>query len=248
MARYSPLRFRVFDTCRLRYRYQYLDKTKARLRPSDTAGTLVHRVLCDFYSKLSPGERTKEGLLQMFEEGWNALSPRYLNMPGIDALYEISVRQLVNFATHHDLRAEPFAVEAYLQVEVAPGVTLFGRMDRIDEEADGTLHIIDYKTGEQPSEIEARQLRLYAIMVERELGRTVSKASFWYLDDGTTATEMLDDGVKRLALEEMLAAVEEMQRITEFPATIAEHCAHCPYLHLCEKRPEIERRRKAEGW
>ena len=40
MTRYSPLRFRVFDTCRLRYRYQYVDKARAYLRPADTAGSL----------------------------------------------------------------------------------------------------------------------------------------------------------------------------------------------------------------
>jgi putative RecB family exonuclease len=248
MARYSPLRFRVFDSCRLRYRYQYVDKTKARLRPADTAGTLVHRVLADFYTKVPSEMHTSAVLFQMFEDGWAALSPAYLRMAGVDRLREISLGQLRTFAEHFDLNSEPFAVEAYLQVEVAPGVVLFGRMDRIDEEPDGTLHIIDYKAGEQSSEVEARQLRLYAIMVERELERTVSKASFWFLDDGSTRTETLDESVKRLALEETLATVEEMQRITDFPPTIAPHCAYCPYLHACEVRGEIAERRASEGW
>jgi len=248
MSRYSPLRFHVFDTCRLRYRYQYVEKTQARLRPADTAGSLVHRVLCDFFSKVSQDERTNELLFQMFADGWGALSPRYLRMAGVDRLRALSIRQLQNFGTRFDLNAEPFAVEAYLQLDVAPGVTLFGRVDRIDEEPDGTIQIIDYKTGEQPAHVDARQIRLYAIMVERQLERAVSKASFWYLDDGSTWTETLDDSVKRLALEEMLAAVDEMQRITDFPPTIAEHCAQCPYLYACEFRPEIESRRRAEGW
>jgi putative RecB family exonuclease len=208
----------------------------------------VHRVLADFFSKVPAGERTAEGLARMFEEGWAALSPRYLRMKGVETLREASLVQLANFARGHDLRVDPFAVEAHLQVEVAPGVTLFGRMDRIDEEPDGTLHIVDYKAGEPHEEIDARQLRLYAIMVERELGRTVSRASFWYLDDGSTWTEELDDSVKRLALHDMLASVEEMERITEYPATIGPHCGHCPYLHACEERPEILRRRGAEGW
>ncbi len=43
--RLSPLRVRVFNTCHLRYRYQYVDKLQARLRPADTAGSLVHNVL-----------------------------------------------------------------------------------------------------------------------------------------------------------------------------------------------------------
>jgi RecB family exonuclease len=184
----------------------------------------------------------------MFEHGWNALSPRYLRMEGVEVHREASVRQLRNFVEHFDLSAEPFAVEAHLQVEITPEVTLFGRIDRVDEEPDGTLHIIDYKTGEHADEVEARQIRLYAIMVERELERTASKASFWNLDEGSSWTETLDESVKWLALEEMLAAVEEMQRVTEYPPTIAEHCAHCPYYRACEVRPEIDRRRDGEGW
>lgn len=248
MPRYSPLRFRVLDTCRLRYRYQYVDKARAYLRPGDTAGSLVHRVLCDFFSKIPREERTEERLLRMFEEGWDALAPSYKRVLGVDELHSAAVSQLRNFAGTFDLSAEPYAVEAYLQVDVAPGVTLFGRMDRIDEEPDGTLHIIDYKTGTQPDEIDTKQLLLYAIMVEQNLMRTVSKASFWYLDDGQVWTTDLEEADKRRAFDEMLAAVREMEQISEFPPTIGPHCVHCPYLKGCEFREEIAARREAEGW
>ncbi len=248
MARYSPLRFRVFDTCRLRYRYQYVDKARAYLRPGDTAGSLVHRVLCDFFSKVPREERTEERLCQLFEDGWEALSPAYKRVPGVDELHSAGIAQLRNFARKFDVKAGPYAVEAYLQANVSPGVTLFGRMDRIDEEADGTLHIIDYKTGTQPDEIDTKQLVLYAIMVEQELTRVVSRASFWYLDDGQVWTMDLTEESKRKAFEEMLAAAREMEDIAEYPATIGPHCGHCPYLKGCEFRGEIAARRETEGW
>jgi putative RecB family exonuclease len=248
MARYSPLRFRVLDTCRLRYRYQYVDKARAYLRPGDTAGSLVHRVLCDFFTKVPRPERTEERLLRIFEDGWEALAPSYKRVPGVEEYHAAGVDQLRNFARVFGLDAEPYAVEAYLQVDVAPGVTLFGRMDRIDEEPDGTLHIIDYKTGTAPDEIDAKQLMLYAIMVEQELTNRVSKASFWYLDDGQVWTTALEDEDKRRAFEEMLAAAQEMENISEFLPTIGPHCAHCPYLKGCEVRREIAARREAEGW
>src|SRR3972149_2477820 len=103
MSRISALKVRVFDTCRLRYRYQYVDRIPARLRPGDTAGSLVHRVLCDFFSKVPPEERSGEKLLAMFAEGWQALSARYRQMPGTDRLREAALRQLENFARRHDL-------------------------------------------------------------------------------------------------------------------------------------------------
>jgi RecB family exonuclease len=121
-------------------------------------------------------------------------------------------------------------------------------MDRIDAEPDGTLHIIDYKTGTQPDEIDAKQLLLYAIIVEQELTRTVSKASFWYLDAGQVWTMDLAENDKRQAFEKVLAAAREMETISEFPATIGPHCGYCPYLKGCEFRGEIAVRREAEGW
>ena len=248
MARYSPLRFRVFDACRLRYRYQYVDRIPARLRPQDTAGSLVHRVLCDFFSKVAPEERSEERLVRMFEEGWEALSPRYRRMEGVDRFRTDSVEQLKTFATHYDISAAPLMVEPYFQVEVAAGVTLFGRVDRIDEESDGSLHVIDYKTGSHPDEVDVGQLRLYAIMAEESLRRSVSRISFWYLDDGLIWTAGLIDEDKRRTRSDLLTAVERVNTVSEFPANIGQHCGHCPYLHACAERTEIQRRREAEGW
>ena len=246
--RLSPLRVRVFNTCHLRYRYQYVDKLQARLRPADTAGSLVHNVLCDFFGKPPRDERDPERLLAMFEERWAALSPRYLRMTGVDELHDRNLSALQEFAQREDLGAEPFQVEAYVQVQIAPEVTLFGRMDRIDEEPDGTLHIIDYKTGSHPGDVDASQLQLYAIMVESKLERTVSRASFWYLDGGSVWTTELRPADKEQTLARALAAAKDMQREREFEPTIAPHCADCPYLYTCAVRDEIAQRRQAEGW
>lgn len=248
MSRYSPLRFRVFDSCRLRYRYQYVDRIPARLRPQDTAGSLVHRVLCDFFSKVPREERNAERLVRMFEEGWEALSPRYRRMQGVERLRESSLEELRRFAKQHDLSAQPFMVEPYFQVEVAPGVTLFGRVDRIDEEPDGALHVIDYKTGSQPDEIDAGQLRIYAIMAEESLGKPVTRASFWNLDDGNVWTAGLAETDKQLARSDLLEAVSLMNSVTDYPANVGPHCGHCPYLHACAERELIQQRREAEGW
>ncbi len=197
---------------------------------------------------MAPEERDGERLLSMFEERWGALSPRYLQMPGVDRLHDRSHAALQRFAEREDLKAEPFAVEEYVQVRIAPDVMLFGRMDRIDEEPDRTLHIVDYKTGSLPGDVDASQLHLYAIMVERKLERTVSRASFWYLDDGAVWTAALSPEDKETALRGALTAVKEMQREKQFEPSIAPHCAGCPYLYACAARDEIAQRREAEGW
>src|SRR5436309_15861591 len=96
MPRFSPLRFRVWDSCRLRYRYQYVERARPRLRPADTAGSLVHRVLCDYFSKVGRADRSEERLLAMFDAGWEALSARYRQMPGAADLRQAAISELRN--------------------------------------------------------------------------------------------------------------------------------------------------------
>ncbi len=135
MFKVSPLRLRVFRSCRLRYRYQYVERRKARLRIQDTAGSCVHNVLSEFFQKLTLLERTEERLLAMFDERWAALSPRYLAMPGVPQLGSHARAQLRRFAQRQDLSRQPFLIEAYFETRLAPDIVLFGRMDRVDANA-----------------------------------------------------------------------------------------------------------------
>ena len=252
VGKYSALKIRVFQTCRLRYRYQYLDKgttaIKPRLRPADTAGSLVHRVLCDFYTKLAPDQRTESSLIELFESGWSDLSPGYHRVPGVEQFRESSLKQLRNFIQFFQPVGEPFLVEPYIQVEVAQGVTLFGRLDRLDENADGSLHVIDYKGGAMPGDIDSGQLLFYALMAEIKYERRVSRMSFWYLDDGSTLTSEPSELDKDGGRTELLRTIEEMERVTSLPPNVGPHCAGCPFLYACEVRGRVQERRILEGW
>ena len=56
-----------------------------------------------------------------------------------------------------------------------------GNFDFIGERQDGTLHVCDFKTGVN-DEKDPLQLYIYAILAEANFGKSVSAASFWYLD------------------------------------------------------------------
>jgi len=85
-------------------------------------------------------------------------------------------------------------------------------------------------------------------MVEEKLERPVSRASFWYLDDGSVWDLELTEEEKRRALAEALDAVRQMENERQYPPTIGRHCAYCPYLYACAYRQEIAQRRQGEGW
>lgn len=60
-------------------------------------------------------------------------------------------------------------------------VILMGNFDFVGERQDGSLHVLDFKTGAQ-DEKDPLQLYVYAILAEANLEKPVSSASFWYLD------------------------------------------------------------------
>jgi RecB family exonuclease len=248
MFKLSPLRLRVFRRCRLRYKYQYVDRLPARPSPQDVVGALIHATLRDFFAYVPAHDRDVERLLTILNEKWQALVFRLGSPAEKEAWRERAEAQMRRFSHQHDLSLQPLALEAYYEVPVSDQVTLIGRIDRVDEEPDGSLHLIDYKTGARPPEVDVDQLRFYAIMLERKLSRPLRRASYFYLEEGDVwsihpTREELEEG-----LSQALAAVESMAAEQDFPAAVGRHCAGCPYLGVCAQRDKIAQLRQEEGW
>ena len=248
MFKLSPLRLRVFRRCRLRYKYQYVDRLPARPSPQDVVGALVHATLHDFFAYVPAHDRDVERLLTLLDEKWQALVFRLGSPAERKAWRERSEAQMRRFSHQHDLSLQPLALEAYYELPVSDQVTLIGRIDRVDEEPDGGLHLIDYKTGARPPEVDVDQLRFYAIMLERKLSRPLRRASYFYLEEGDVWSIRPTREELKESLSQALAAVESMAAEQDFLATVGRHCAGCHYLRVCAERDKIAQLRQEEGW
>lgn len=82
-------------------------------------------------------------------------------------------------------------------------IILNGKADFIGKLADGSLHVVDFKTGTR-EEDDPTQLHAYAILAESNLQRKVSKISYWYLDKDSAPKEAVLD-----PLEDKLAWLKE---------------------------------------
>lgn len=71
-------------------------------------------------------------------------------------------------------------------------VVLMGNMDFVGEQEDGSLHVLDFKTGLN-DEKDPLQLYIYAILAEANLQKPVSKIGFWYLDRDSEPKEAVLD-------------------------------------------------------
>jgi putative RecB family exonuclease len=247
MFKVSSFRIRVFRECRRRYKYQYVERIPTRPNPYNTMGAHVHAALKTFFSIEASEERTADRLVDLLLESWQHNRAGFSDLADEERWRQRALAQMRTFAQTHDLAARPLLLEGYFEVPINERLALLGRIDRADED-DGGLHIIDYKTGRRPQDVDADQLHLYTIILERSLGRPVARASYLYLDDGSAWTVT----PQRLQLDESLAMTvatyEEMLAERAYPTDVGRHCSFCDYQAICPVREEIVGRRLVEGW
>ena len=92
-------------------------------------------------------------------------------------------------------------------------VILIGNFDYVGERADGSLHVIDFKTGAK-DEDSALQLYMYAILAESNIQKPVSAASFWYLDREDLPREVVLDPLES-TLEYLTTKAMEIKEAIE---------------------------------
>ena len=130
------------------------------------------------------------------------------------------------------------------QTEAGPRrIALRAKADRIDLLQDGTLRIVDYKTGRAPEKKRSLQLPIYGVCAQQALegrhGRswTISRAVYIAFKDKTPFTQ-LQNPAKALAEGQavLLTVVDAIER-GEFPVRPDEPflCNWCPYPGVCRK-------------
>lgn len=131
-------------------------------------------------------------------------------------------------------------IEQRLNVEI-DGVPLVGILDRLDREEDGSLTIVDYKTGRAPnpnylSSVFANT-ELYAAMCAEALGETPERIRLFYVG----ANEIVERSVTPVVIQaRRRAAATAWTSINEyydnglFPAKpSANTCRFCAYKTVC---------------
>ncbi|PLX26966.1 hypothetical protein C0583_05245 [Candidatus Parcubacteria bacterium] len=113
-----------------------------------------------------------------------------------------------------------------------------GSIDRVDRLEDGTLEIVDYKTGTAKKSLsykEKRQLILYKIALEEGLGERVSKQSFIYLENTSIQSFVSTEKEEEKLKQEIIATIEEMKK-GDFSAKPGFLCDYCDFNNICEFR------------
>jgi ATP-dependent helicase/nuclease subunit B len=178
-------------------------------------GSFIHDVMEKLlvrFPKGVPAGGSEEIYQAMIEIGAEALGPVGI-APGLRAIWWPRFLDIARWAADQEMSrragAQPLAAEksGRLKFALAGGnFHLIGRADRIDRLPDGSLAIVDYKTGQLPTARDqlvgfAPQLPLLAVMAEQGAfdgiaPNEVSALSFWRLMGGDKGGEERNFAVK----------------------------------------------------
>lgn len=256
----SPSRAGDFKACPLLYRYRTVDKLPEPPSRDALRGTVVHKVLEQLFDLPAP-DRTPDRAAGMIEDAYRLVLAEEpsaaVDEDGLTGWLE-SCRTVLGryFDLEDPRRLEPAEREAYVETLLDSKLLLRGVVDRIDVAPDGSVRIVDYKTGRSISESREGsalfQLRFYALVLWRSRGVVPSLLQLLYLGNGETLSYAPDEA-DLVATERLLGALWEAIRAAhesgEFQAQRSAVCgwcsfqAHCPefggtVLPLPEVRPE----------
>jgi CRISPR/Cas system-associated exonuclease Cas4 (RecB family) len=121
---------------------------------------------------------------------------------------------------------------------------LQGRIDLVEEHADGTLRITDHKTGRPPSDDEVKQTGgaeflqpvLYAMAANEDFKVSVREARLFYatLRGSYKVLPVTPDEEARQNATDVLDTIDAALRNGELPAAPRkEACKRCDYVQVC---------------
>ncbi len=265
-ASFSFSALNSYRKCPYQYKLSYILQIPTKGSHYFSFGQSIHSTLHKFYTQVQTLNSAEQGslfklqvtsyklqnsndvsvptldeLLKMYDASW--IDDWYQSKDQKDKYYKKGKDILKGlYESSKDKWTIPVALEGWFKLKIGD-YFINGRMDRVDKLPDGSLQIIDYKTGQSKEKIEGddkNQLLIYQLAANslqeyKNLG-SVSNLTFFYLEDNLQIS-FLGDDEDLLGLKEKLLETIENIKSSNFIATPAAHlCSHCDFKDICEFR------------
>ncbi|MFA7315161.1 MAG: PD-(D/E)XK nuclease family protein [Candidatus Magasanikbacteria bacterium] len=177
--------------------------------PALALGQSVHEVL-EALSNIPASSRFKEPLMDQFDRAWKKVSGKLggFRDEASEYAYKKRGQEMLKRVWNNPGPIAGLAVKIqkdlpYYWLSEEDNIILCGKIDWLEYLPDtDSVHIIDFKTGKNEEEGDSLQLPIYHLLVHNCQKRTVTKASYWYLEKNDTLTEKvlpsLEEAYKRV--------------------------------------------------
>jgi putative RecB family exonuclease len=242
----TPSKVTAFTNCPLAFRFTQIERRPEPPSPHSVKGTLVHAALEGLFWHHPAGDRSPAAAGAELQRAWGALQDdEEFMLLELDAdaaeAFLADARTLVDnyFRLEDPDRARAIGVELGVETMV-DGMRLRGIIDRLDLAPDGSLIVVDYKTGRAPSERFERGgmggVQTYALLCESVLGRAPSEVRLLYLRQpvaiSTVASEQTIRGQRKRAVA-VWTAIERACDAEDFRPHVGPLCDYCHFKDSC---------------
>ena len=241
-ATLTPSKVAAFKDCALAFRFSAIDRLPDPPTAATAKGTVVHLALERLFARYEPGGRTVEAALTELDVAGSLVlsDPEYADIDAAAVLDQAEPLVRNYFALEDPNAVRAIGLELRLEATLG-SMRLRGIIDRLDLEADGSLTVVDYKTGRAPG-VAYEQNKLggvhfYAWLCEQVLGRRPARVQLLHLAEPMVIESLpTEQSVRGMAVRAgaVWAAVERACEREDFrpkPGRLCDWCAykaHCP--------------------
>lgn len=227
-----------YDQCPRRYFYSRVQKLEEPpVGDAARIGTVIHSVFEKLYS-LNNTDRGLKQTDEIIEQEWAAYkaSDEYMFVDLSDQEFVDKIRLACSnlFATETPSKLNVLHVEYKFSTEI-DGVPVYGFVDRVIEESDGSIRVDDFKSGKQPDvKYEYQKLRqpfLYAAALNN-FGIVADSVSLTYILAGGVVSRPVTQASLGRIKKRVVQTWSDIQD-EKFPCKTGPLCAYCPFENIC---------------
>ena len=245
-ATLSPSRANDYLNCPLLYRFRTIDKLPEPPSIDAIRGTLVHLVLEKLFS-YPRTERSYDMAAADINPIWQEMKVAREDVAQIlpelkEEEFLFSALTLLQryFDLENPQSFEPSELEAHVECDLNEELLIHGYIDRLDVAPTGEIRIVDYKTGKSPGlgfeEKSFFQMKFYALIIWKNLGRVPKRLQMIFLGDGKILTQdpteeeliKTQNKIEKIALDIQISKSSGV-----WPTRKSRLCDWCSHQKIC---------------
>ena len=229
----SYSKFWTYTDCPLQYKLAYIDKIPEKPRPEYSMGRSIHKAI-ELFHRRGPSKTTMEDMLRILDKAWD---PTGFPDAATERRFKRAAKEIMSNFYQDAARSyrPPLAVELKFDIDL-DGLPFTGRLDVVEQLEDGTLEVLDYKSGEDDFDEERvrnnPQLGIYQLAAEAKYGKKVSKITIYHLRSRRRVTTQAFTDQMKADLKRALVTTASCIEAAMFEPRLSGTCP-CDYPEYC---------------